>query len=484
MNKTKIIKMAVLGLVSIFPFLIDCPEGLSIIAWRLLGVYLATILGLILKPYNESIMLFIALTVSAFFITITPNDIVETKFILNGYSNTGVWLVFSAFSLSAAFVATGFGKRIAYILIRKIGSTTLRMGYVNVFLELFLAPATPSNTARAGGIVTPIMNSVSLALGSDPVESPKKAGRYLMLNVYMVTKTTSYLFLTAMAPNAIAITLLNPILGLNMDYLGWFLAASVPGFICIFLTPLILYFIIKPELKEIDNKEIARKGLEELGPMKTNEKTLLVIFFLALLLWIFGEKLPYEISAWIVALGAMASLLIVNVINWETFVKNKAAWATLMWYGGIVGLANVLDKAGFFNWLAGSLEGLLKGVDFGSPYIALVFILTCTVLIRYAFASGSAYVVAMVPVFGIVGKSIGAPVELLFLGILFSNAYGGMLTHYTGGPGPAVFACGYNDIKSWWKSGLILAILSLVVHLTIGVAWWKFLISNSMLFGN
>ncbi len=79
----------------------------------------------------------------------------KTTAVLSGYSSGTTWLVFSAFTLSAAFVTTGLGKRIAYLLIGKIGNTTLGLGYVTVFLDLVLAPATPSNTARAGGIVLP-----------------------------------------------------------------------------------------------------------------------------------------------------------------------------------------------------------------------------------------------------------------------------------------------------------------------------------------
>ena len=92
----------------------------------------------------------------------------KTTAVLSGYSSGTTWLVFSAFTLSAAFVTTGLGKRIAYLLIGRIGSTTLGLGYVTVFLDLVLAPATPSNTARAGGIVLPIINSVAVALGSEP----------------------------------------------------------------------------------------------------------------------------------------------------------------------------------------------------------------------------------------------------------------------------------------------------------------------------
>lgn len=55
------------------------------------------------------------------------------------------------------------------------------------------------------------------------------------MNVYMVVKSTSYIFLTAMAPNALALSLMAPILGFKMDWLQWFLAASIPRLLCLFL---------------------------------------------------------------------------------------------------------------------------------------------------------------------------------------------------------------------------------------------------------
>ncbi len=87
------------------------------------------------------------------------------------------------------------------------------------------------------------------------------------MNVYMVVKSTSYIFLTAMAPNALALSLMAPILGFKMDWLQWFLATSIPGLLCLFLIPLVCYFTAPPELKQVDNKAIADKGLAELGPI-------------------------------------------------------------------------------------------------------------------------------------------------------------------------------------------------------------------------
>ena len=477
LSKTQ--KLAILVAIPVLFFLIPAPEGLSLIAWRLLGIYIATIVGLVIKPYGEPVILLAAVAASAATIgnTAGAEKLVKVGQTLSGYQSGTTWLIFTAFTLSSAFVITGLGKRIAYYMIGWIGNTTLRLGYVTVFLDLLLSPATPSNTARAGGIVFPIINSVAVALGSDPEKSPKLAGRYLLLNVYMTVKTTSYLFLTAMAPNALALSIMEPVLGFKVNWIEWFLAASVPGLLCLFLIPLICYFIAKPELKHVDNKNIAKKGLEELGPMSMREKSLAVLFVLALLGWIFADFLG--VNSTTVALITMVLCIVLNIVSWDDVRKNKAGWDTLMWYGGIIGMSKILENAKFFEWLADTLN---KHLDFGDHgMLALVVILILSVSVRYLFASGGAYVAAMIPVFATVGKVAGAPVELLTLGLLFANSYGGSVTHYGGGPGPITFGAGYNDIKSWWTAGFIIAFGSLLVHTTIGFGWWNFLMSMGWL---
>ena len=477
LSKTQ--KLAILVAIPVLFFVIPAPEGLSLIAWRLLGIYIATIVGLVIKPYGEPVILLAAVAASAATIgnTAGAEKLVKVGQTLSGYQSGTTWLIFTAFTLSSAFVITGLGKRIAYYMIGWIGNTTLRLGYVTVFLDLLLSPATPSNTARAGGIVFPIINSVAVALGSDPEKSPKLAGRYLLLNVYMTVKTTSYLFLTAMAPNALALSIMEPVLGFKVNWIEWFLAASVPGLLCLFVIPLICYFIAKPELKHVDNKNIAKKGLEELGPMSMREKSLAVLFVLALFGWICADFLG--VNSTTVALITMVLCIVLNIVSWDDVRKNKAGWDTLIWYGGIIGMSKILENAKFFEWLADTLN---KHLDFGDHgMLALVVILILSVSVRYLFASGGAYVAAMIPVFATVGKVAGAPVELLTLGLLFANSYGGSVTHYGGGPGPITFGAGYNDIKSWWTAGFIIAFGSLLVHTTIGFGWWNFLMSMGWL---
>ena len=480
MNKTKMWKLGVLVLIPLVIFLIPPPEGLPLLAWRLFGLYLTAIVGLVLKPYSEPVILLASVAASAVTIgnTAVPKEqAIKMGQVLSGYQSGTTWLVFAAFTLSAAFVTTGLGKRIAYYLIGKMGSTTLGLGYVTVFLDLLIAPATPSNTARAGGIVFPIINSVASALGSEPGTSSRKAGHYLMINIYMVTKTTSYMFLTAMAPNALALSMMAPILKIDLSWGQWALAAAVPGLLCLLLTPLIIYFCYPPELKKVNNKEISAKGLQELGPMKQSEKMLAVLFLMALGGWVFSKQLHIDAST--VALCVMAAALVINVVSWDDVLKNKGGWNTLIWYGGIIGLSSTLTKAGFFAWLADTLQANLNFGDHNT--LALLAILFLSVAIRYLFASGGAYVAAMVPVFATVGAVAGANPMLLALGLLFSNAYGGAMTHYGGAAAPIIFGAGYNDTKSWWIVGAIIGFGSLIVHCTVGIAWWELLMSMGLL---
>ena len=77
---------------------------------------------------------------------------------------------------------------------------------------------------------------------------------------------------------------------MNLEWMTWFKAAVVPAGLVLLLAPWILYKIYAPELKVIDNvNEIAEKGLRELGPVKREEKLLIVFFVLGVLGWMTGS---------------------------------------------------------------------------------------------------------------------------------------------------------------------------------------------------
>ncbi|HCK95018.1 MAG TPA: hypothetical protein DHW37_01975 [Veillonella dispar] len=461
--KDKLWRVAVMAAIVAIAWFGGTPEGLKPQVWQLFGIYLATIVGLVLKPFPVPITVLLGVATSSILLS-------NTKDVLAGYSNTALWLIFAAFALSVAFGKTGLGHRIAYHLVRLFGSTTLRLGYVTAFLDLILSPATPSNTARAAGIVYPINLSIAEAVGSYPGETAKKAGAYLLQNGYFATKVTSFLFATAMAPNYLALDFITKLTGVSLNWAQWAAAMFVPGFIMLMLMPLIGYMYERPSVKDIDNKKIAADGLAELGPMKASEKGLIVIALLAITGWIL-PTFDIKIDATAVAIVAMIATFVCGIISWDDLLKTKAAWNTLIWFGGILGLSSALTKGKFFEWLAKYLEAHMNfGLD---PFMMLILISVISVAVRYFFASGTAYISAMLPVFLIVGINAGIDPTLLAFIMIGTNAYGGSVTHYGAAPGPIIFSAGYNNVKDWWTVGLISAVVCLVLNYVIGIPWWK-----------
>ena len=70
--------------------------------------------------------------------------------------------------------------------------------------------------------------------------------------------------------------------------------SCVPATICLLLTPLILYYVYPPGIKETpEAPAAAEKKLQAMGPMSYNEKLVCAVMGCALVLWVGGESLGY-----------------------------------------------------------------------------------------------------------------------------------------------------------------------------------------------
>jgi DASS family divalent anion:Na+ symporter len=452
-------------LVPIIILLMPVPEGLTPQAWQLFALYVGAILGFILRPLPEPAVLLCVIAISS----ITMGN---TATVLSGFAHPVVWLVFSAFMIGTAIFETGLGRRIAYWLIGRVGGSTLSLGYVAAITDLAIAPATPSNTARTGGIVFPIIRSIAASLGSIPGPTSGRVGTYLTVLLYSVSLTTGYIFLTAISTNVLTLTFAKSILKTDIDWLLWFKAAALPGFICLALLPLVVYFLSPPELKSYDNKEVSREGLAELGPISGREMLLGLLFLMAILAWATGSWTKIEATP--VAVAFVAACLLTGVVSWESLSANRSAWSTFVWYGGIVGIADSLAKAKFFEWLTKILADTLPLTGYNVIVTLALLVLFCIVL-HYVFASLAVFVTAMMPVLFSLALAAQLPLYPTIFLVAFATNYGAAVTHYGGALGPVLFGAGYVSQRTWWTMGAILAAMSFVIHMVIGLPYWKWL---------
>src|SRR5688572_9492344 len=140
--------MAVLALVVLF--LIPRPAEITVPGWRMLAIFLCTILGLMLQPIPGGALVLIGVTV-----TVLSGVLTITQ-ALSAYGSSTVWQVMAAFFIARALINTGLARRIALLFVRAMGHTSLGLGYSLVASDLVLAGAIPSNSARVGGVIFPI----------------------------------------------------------------------------------------------------------------------------------------------------------------------------------------------------------------------------------------------------------------------------------------------------------------------------------------
>src|SRR5580700_10174195 len=279
-------------LLAVVIWLVPPPSGVQPAAWHLLAIFVATIVGIITKPLPMGAIALIGIAATALSRTLTINQS------LSGFGNSTIWLIVVAFFISRGFIKTGLGSRIAYLFMAALGQKTLGLSYGLIATDLVLSPAIPSNTARAGGILFPLVLASAKAFGSEPNDgTARKIGAFLMQAAFQGNVITSAMFLTAMAANPLAAKLAAG-MHIEVSWGEWALAAMVPGIASLVFIPLILYKIYPPEIKETPGaSQLAREKLAEMSKMHRDEWVMLGVFFLLLLLWILGDQLARIDSA-------------------------------------------------------------------------------------------------------------------------------------------------------------------------------------------
>lgn len=462
-------------------FMVPVPDGVSPNAWHLLALFVATIAAIIGKALPIGAVSIIAISLVALTQVTNPgNPKAALADALSGFSNELIWLIGISIMVSQSLNKTGLGARIGYFMISLFGKRTLGVAYALAFSETVLAPVTPSNTARGGGIIHPIMQSIADSFGSKPERgSTEKIGRYLALVNYNTNPITSAMFITATAPNPLIVSLIYEGSGTQLSWGMWAIAAFVPALVSLLLMPLVIYFLYPPQIKRTpDAPQFARAQMQALGPLALAEKITLGVFALLLFLWagvpamIFGDA--FSVSPTTAAFVGLSILLLTGVLQWDEVLKNKGAWDTVVWFSALVMMAGFLGKLGLVSWLALTVG---NGIDsLGLSWVVGMLILVLVyVYSHYFFASTTAHITAMFAAFFAAGMALGAPPMLLALTLGFSSSLMMSLTHYGTGTAPIIFGSGYTTLGEWWKTGFVVSAVNLAVWFYLGGLWWKVL---------
>ncbi len=436
------------------------PEGLTPQAWQLFAIFITAIFAVIINAMPILTASVLAMCASILTGVLTAQEA------FSGFGSGFILLIVVAFLIGRGVVNSGLGARIAYDLIKMFGKTTLGLGYSMVATDIIIAAAFPSNTARSG-VLYPIVYSLSDGAGSRPdADTRKKMGAYLMMNSMAGLSISSALWLTAMAANPTGAAIAAD-LGVEITFLSWFVAASLPclaGFLAI---PYLLYRIFPPEIKDTpEAPKAAAEQLKAMGPLSRKEWITGFTFIGMVICWALSKQLGTDNTA--IAFLGLAILMLAEIFTLEDMKSSGDALGTLIWFAALYTLSSFLNKLGFMGYVGEHLSAGVEGLSWPVVYVSLIVIY---VFIHYLFVSQTAQMLALFGIFMGVAIEAGVPPALTALMLLFATNFFSVITPQGSSANVIFVGSGYLTIGEVYRNGGLVTLANLLIFLIIGTPW-------------
>ena len=454
-QRTRWIKRIITLVFGIIIWYVPAPWDLTPDTWHLFSVFITAIFAVLIDALSIFTASILALVAVVLFRVLTP------QVAFSGFSESFILLILAAFLVAKGVIKSGLGRRIAFLLIRRFGKSTLNLGYCVVATDTILGPSIPSNTARSG-ILYPITHALSLDTGSEPTpEGRKRTGSYLMMTAISGHSISSALWFTGMAANPVGAGIAAQF-GVDMNFGNWFFVASVPCLIALVIIPWLLYKLYPPETQYTPTApEMARNALREMGPMSNQEWIMGITFFGMILLWAFSPVLNINLA--IVAFLGLSVLILANVYTLEDIRQGAGdALETYVWFAILYMMSTALNDMGFMKTLGAQVATYISGYSWVTVYILLTLVY---VAIHYLFVSQTAHLLALYAVFLQVAVDAQVPAALMAFMLSFATNYFSVMTPQASSSNILFAGSGFLPSEDIYKQGAVITVLNTLIFL-------------------
>lgn len=385
---------------------------------------------------------------------------------LASYAHWVVVLIVSVFWLGAAIEKWGLHKRLAYMLLKLFGSKpkAILLGFISSagILSMFM-----SNTTAVAMMIPIIFALVSeVSKYDDSIKA--KLGSALMVGTAFGSSIGGIGTPIGTGTNMAGIALISELTGNEISFLAW-MRFAVP--FVVILLPLLWFFLVKlfklDTIKLDIDSEIIQKELDALGRMNRGEFNTLVVFSIAILLWVtkeaWGDLFPTIGDH---TIGAIAcALLFLAPVNFSegefTLDFNSAIgntpWNVVFLVGGALAMGGAIAASGVADWIGYLLEGI-------GTYPELVVIILFAVIIAFISEVATNMVVAAVfiPIVAGLAPELGVDPAMLMLTVTVASGFAFMLPQGTP-PTALAYSSGLSDAKTIMFAGFLTKLICLAV---------------------
>lgn len=477
----KYLWIAVAFLALIVITLLPTPEGLPVQGQRALALLAFAVILWITEAVSYPVSAAMIVALAALLLGLSPNiddpsTLLGTKgglrMALAGFSNSAAILVAAALFLAAAMQQTNLHKRIALMIMSKVGTKTSSLVIGAILVSIVLAFFVPSATARAGAVV-PILLGMVAAFG---LPNNSRLGALLVITAVQAISIWNVGIKTAAAQNMVALGFMETEFGETVSWSSWFLYAAPWSIIMSVILFFIMMKVIKPEASNLQGGiDAIKKELKDMGKVKPPELRLIIISLVLLFFWS-TEGIVHPLDSTTVTVIAVAIMLTpgIGVFDWKT-VQKMIPWGTIIVFMVGISLGSILLSTKGAAWLSDNVFGAM-GLN-NMPILATIALLSLfNILIHLGFASATSLASALIPIFIALSGTLTADVNQIgFVLIQQFVICFGFLLPVNAPQNMLAYGTGAFTVKDFLKAGVPIMIAAYVLILVFSATYWKWI---------
>jgi sodium-dependent dicarboxylate transporter 2/3/5 len=440
--------------------LLPTPEGLSVQGHRMAALFMGVLVLWSTEAIPIAVTSLLAVALQPMFqlTSILPPNANPTIGAMLGtaaanFMSPPFFFVLVMFTIAFAWVKTGLARRFALWMISRAGTDANRSVYVFV-IGTGLISMVVSDVPCAAifmAIALGIFEKLDIRPGSS-------FGKAIMIGIPIGALIGGVGTPAGSSINLLGLTMIEQNGGARIPFLNW-MAIGIP--MVAILLPVAAFVLLKffpPEIKTIGVIDEIRREQREMGPISTQERKVIALMSMMIVLWISSTWLP-AVDVFVVSiLGACAMFLPgIGLFSWKE-AQNATGWDTLMMIGGVTTLGQASARTGLAAWLANSALSGLGGLN---PIWVIAAISAFTVVIHLLLPINPVINAVMIPPIMVLGTAAGVNPALYALPVIFTASCAFLL------PLDAVplvtYAKGYYRMFDMFVPGLILSAIWVVL---------------------
>ncbi len=364
--------------------------------WQYLGCFAFLIICLVSGALSDWVATLATMVLLLVF------RVTDVATVTSQFSGTTVWLCIGVFVMSIGINNSGFMKRMALLILKNFPGTYRGQVTAMFLAGLVTTPMIPSSYAKTS-IMAPLIGEVCEAVG---VEPKSRQARGIWLANFMGTYILGVAFMSGSAFVAIMIGFMQ---GLSFTWISWLKCTFVWYLVLIALTYIYCAFICAPREKLSGNVEFLREKYNALGKTTLKEKQGLIIVAIAIALWV--TQSLHNIDAGFIAIAAAVAFFCCGLIT-SNDANAKGQWTLVIFIGGILGIANLMQTTGVGAWVSTILGPIFSPI-MRNPYIFVPCLCIITYILRYAVVSQTCMLTMMIAIFGPLMEANGMSMFIL-----------------------------------------------------------------------